>query len=147
LPLLNYTTAIDPQRTMAEIQRCLVRHGARGVMTEFDPQGRPAAMSFIIPTAFGDRSFRLPANVVAVERTLAAQAKAGNGRVKATPEHAARVAWRIVKDWVEAQMAIVESGMVALPEVFLPYMLVAGGRTMYEVAQERRLGLPAPDHG
>lgn len=43
-----------------------------------------------------------------------------------------RVAWRIVKDWVEAQMALIESGLAELPEVFLPYAVKPDGRTVYD---------------
>ena len=34
-------------------------------------------------------------------------------------DQAVRTAWRIVKDWVEAQMALVETQMVTTAEVFL----------------------------
>ena len=43
-----------------------------------------------------------------------------------------RTAWRITKDWVEAQMAIVETKMVTLPQVFLPYAVTQNGQTVYE---------------
>ena len=54
-------------------------------------------------------------------------------------EQAQRVAWRILKDWIESQIALMESGMVCMEEVFLPYML-AGDRTVYDalVSQEFR---------
>jgi hypothetical protein len=144
VPLLNYTTTVDPRKTLGEIERCLVAHGAKGVMIEFGAGGQPSALAFVVPTEWGDRSFRLPARVEAVERTLRDQAARGKIRAKVTAEMAARVAWRITKDWVEAQLAIVESGMVTLPEVMLPYLLVQGNRTMYEAAAEQRLGLPGP---
>ena len=38
------------------------------------------------------------------------------------------ITWRILKDWVEAQMALLETGMVTMDESFLPYM-VSGGQT------------------
>jgi hypothetical protein len=43
---------------------------------------------------------------------------------------AVRTAWRIVKDWVEAQMALVETQMVTTQEVFLPYAVMRDGRTL-----------------
>ena len=45
---------------------------------------------------------------------------------------AVRVAWRIIKDWVEAQMALVDTSMVKTEEVFLPYMMVKGDKTLAE---------------
>lgn len=49
------------------------------------------------------------------------------------------VAWRIVKDWVEAQMAILESEQVQMDEVFLPYMVNNRGQTIFEVYQSGQL--------
>lgn len=49
------------------------------------------------------------------------------------------MAWRIVKDWVEAQMAILESEMVQMEEIFLPYMVSASGQTFFEAYQNNQL--------
>src|SRR4029077_4711279 len=48
---------------------------------------------------------------------------------------AVRTAWRIVKDWVEAQMALVQTQMVTTAEVFLPYAVMRDGRTLAQHAQ------------
>ena len=144
MPLLNYTTTVDAAKTVGEIQRHLARRGARGVMVEYDAARRPSAVAFVVATAFGDRTFRLPANLAAVHKTLRMQATGRHIPPRlATEEQAARVGWRIVKDWVEAQMAIVESGMVTMDEVFLPYMLDGKDRTFYQVVRDQQLALPA----
>jgi hypothetical protein len=49
-----------------------------------------------------------------------------------TREQAARIAWRIVKDWVEAQLAIIEAEMASRPEVFLPYAQTNTGETIFQ---------------
>jgi hypothetical protein len=49
-----------------------------------------------------------------------------------TEEQALRVGWRIIKDWVEAQMAIVESELAGVAEVFLPYAVTKSGTTLYK---------------
>jgi hypothetical protein len=49
------------------------------------------------------------------------------------------VAWRIIKDWVEAQMAILESQMVQMEEIFLPYMVNRQGQTFFEAYQKKLL--------
>ncbi len=56
-------------------------------------------------------------------------------RSKCTNEQAQRVAWRIVKDWVEAQMAIVEAQLADMAEVFLPYAITKKGTTLYKEVQ------------
>ena len=81
------------------------------------------------------RGVRLPANIEAVQRVLIQQ------KVNCDKAQAARVAWRIVKDWVEAQMAILESEMVDMDEIFLPYMLNSSGDTVYELYSHNQLML------
>ncbi len=49
---------------------------------------------------------------------------------------AVRTAWRIVKDWVEAQMALVETKMASTTEVFLPYAIGRDGKTMFQKVVE-----------
>lgn len=47
-------------------------------------------------------------------------------------EHAQRVAWRVTKDWLEAQFARIEAQQADLVEVFLPYAVRPDGQTMYQ---------------
>ena len=54
-----------------------------------------------------------------------------------------RISWRILKDWIEAQLALIETEMVSLDQVLLPYMTTDTGHSVYEVLVERRFALPA----
>ena len=126
MPLLNYTTKIDIFATLGQIEGMLVKHKARRVLKEYDENGRVVAVSFQIDTPIGLQGVKLPANVESVQKVLAKQ------KVKCDYEQAERVAWRIVKDWVEAQMAILESEMVTMDEIFMPYITDTSGKTMYE---------------
>ena len=141
MPLLNYTTKVDVYTTIGAIQGCLVKHGARKIMQDYDGEGRPQALCFAIDTKFGIRGIKLPANVDAVHKVLT------NQKVKCDREQAERVAWRILKDWVEAQMAILESEMVQMDEIFLPYMVAKDGLPTYELYRENQLLIGAPDDG
>lgn len=49
-----------------------------------------------------------------------------------------RIAWRILKDWVEAQMALLDIEMVRFEEIFLPYIETDNGQTIYERLEERQ---------
>lgn len=140
MPLLNYTTSVSAVRTIGEITKLLVDHGAAQVLGEYDA-GKVVGLAFAMPTPHGLRQYRLPVNVAAVNRVLARQ------RVSpryATLEHAERVAWRILKDWVEAQLAIVATQMVTLDQVLLPYMLVEGA-TVYDRYLSEQLPIGAGD--
>jgi len=58
-------------------------------------------------------------------------------RANKTFEQAERTAWRIIKDWVEAQMAIVAAGQAVMEEVFLPYVILpATNQTLFQVFTE-----------
>lgn len=135
MPLLNYTTKVDVYTTLGAIQGMLVKHGAKKIMQDYDDAGKITALTFSIETPAGMRGIRLPANVDAVHKVLARQ------RVKCDREQAERVAWRIVKDWVEAQMAILESEMVQMDEIFLPYMVNNAGQTFFQAYQANQLRL------
>jgi hypothetical protein len=85
--------------------------------------------------------FRLPCDWKPVFAILTKNAKirpyqARYDRWKSEQEmQAVRTTWRIVKDWVEAQMALVETQMVTTAEVFLPYAVMKDGRTLAQHAQ------------
>lgn len=150
MPILNYTTGVDATKTVGEISRILTRAGARAIMMENGPDRQPAAVAFVIDTSFGPRSYRLPANPVGVLKALDREYREGRvKRSQVTREHAIRVGWRIVKDWVEAQVAIIESGHAPLDQLMLPFMQVAGGETVYEAmtARQLQLGAPGPKAG
>jgi hypothetical protein len=83
MPILNYTTSVAAMKSLVEVQRMLVKHGAS---TE-------------------------------------------------------RVAWRIAKDWLEAQLAILQSEMVSIDQVMLPYLHVDGDKTLYQAYAERENAL------
>lgn len=144
--LLNHTTTVEAKKTVAEISSMLVAGGARRVFLDYDPATlRVVAVTFLMPS-FGERPFRLPARVDAVHKTLERHWRAGKvQRRYVTPDQAERVGWRIVKDWLAAQLAIVESGMVTLEEVMLPYLTdPRSGRTMFQEVRDQHLALEAP---
>lgn len=135
MPIMNYTTKVDVFATLGEIQGQLVKHGAKKIMQDFDDDGHISALSFLIDTPNGPRGVKLPANVDAVLAVLTKQ------KVKCDRDQAERVAWRIVKDWVAAQMAILESEMVQMDEIFLPYMLNDKGQTLFQCYRQNQLSI------
>lgn len=141
MPLLNYTTEVPVGRTLGQVQGLLVEAGARSVMTNYDDVGRALGIAFSVQTAYGLRSFMLPVHASSVETVLRRDKVPPRYQ---TPQHAERVAWRIIKDWLEAQLAIIRTEMVTLDQVMLPYMHDDSGVTVYELYRDRQLALPAP---
>lgn len=133
MAILNYSTTISAEKTAMDIQSRLAKAKAQAVLCEYDGQGVMIAMSFRVATKYGVVSFRLPANTDGVLRALTRDAKVPK-RLK-TRQQAANVAWRVLKDWVEAQLAIVEAEMAELAEVFLPYAQDQNGCTTYQILE------------
>lgn len=140
MPLLNYSTTITVEKSLGEIQRQLTGHGARAILIEYGPRGEPDALSFKVLVGTQELGYRLPADWRPVLTLLQRQPKVP--RRLQTEEQARRVAWRIVKDWIEAQMAIIETRMVTMEQVFLPYLLLPSGQTVYERVRESQFALP-----
>lgn len=138
MAILNYTTKINAEKTASEIQSKLVKAKAQAVMSEYDSSGVVTHISFRVQTLHGLMNFRLPANIEAVYKVIQKDNKVP--RALKTRKQAARVAWRIIKDWVEAQLAIIEAEMAELAEVFLPYAQTNNGETVYQRFEKQ--GLP-----
>lgn len=139
MAIKNYTTTIDVYKSLGEIQGVLASHGARKIMVDYDGAGQPIGVTFGIETPEGPREFLLPANVDGVRAVFARQ------KVRAQDGQAERTAWRNVRDWVMAQMAIIEAGQVEMEEVFFPYLTDGRGRTVYQLYQGGQLALGSSD--
>ena len=130
MAILNYTTSIQTEKTAAEIQKKLALAGAQAVLSEYDENGIMYAMSFRIKAI----SFKLPINIEGVYSALCNDKKVPT-RLR-THKQASRVAWRIIKDWIEAQIAIIDAGQAELMQVFLPYAQNNNGATVYEAIRD-----------
>jgi hypothetical protein len=146
-PVLNYTTTIAVTKTAAECSAILARSGATSVSVHYE-DGEPAGLSFSLKTPHGARDFTLPVNVTGVRDLLVKADKAGELRSRpkgplavTSREHAARVAWRVLKDWLEAQLALIAARMVSIDEVFLPWLQVSPDKTLYAAYREREATL------
>ena len=134
MAILNYTTTIATEKTASEIQKKLAMAKAQAVLCEYDDDAVMCAMSFRIATPHGLIFFRLPANTDGVYKALLNDSKVP--RRLQTKEQAAKVSWRILKDWVEAQLAIVDAEMADMTEVFLPYAQNDSGLTVYQSLEQ-----------
>lgn len=141
-PLLNYTTKVPATRTVSEIERILAAHGAKAVLKEYGDDGEVSAIFFKAQSPYGELAIRLPIDVTAVFQILHKQWRNRELAFSYVKEpQARRIAWRILKDWVEAQMAILETEMVRLEQIFLPYVVTDTGKTIYERMLESKFKL------
>lgn len=155
--ILNYTTVIAAEKTQNEIKAILRAHQARSV-TEVYADGKVTAIEFVFDTGWGERPYLLPAKPDVVTALMVEQRNKGKrtwdrGYVdpdnvpQSIVEQAERTAWRTIKDWVEAQMALMATRQVSFEQVFLPYALVDEGRTMFDVYSDSQKALPSGARG
>lgn len=128
--MLNYTTTIAAEKTASEIGTILAKGGAASVSTMFE-DGKPIGVGFSLKTPHGPRFFELPVNIDGVQAALKADRRTSARQRER--DQAERTAWRVTKDWISAQVALVEAQMASLDEVMLPYLLTPSGQTVYAV--------------
>jgi hypothetical protein len=134
--MLNYSTTIAATKTVGEIQQLLAKKGVRKIVVDYDKDTNPIALTFALDWNGIPTFYALPCRWEGVQKALARNPKIRpSGRTK---EQALRVAWRIIKDWTEAQLAIIEAELAELPEVFLPYAITRDKGTFYAYTSSRR---------
>lgn len=139
MSIMNYTTSIAVEKTMGEIQGALARRGVTRISTLYSDDGIAEGIAFTMKTDYGFRDFELPVRTSGVLAALTADKSVKPAQ--RTPEQAARVAWRIAKDWLEAQSALIDAQLATLDEVMLPYLVDGRGRTMYSLYRENQKAL------
>jgi hypothetical protein len=121
--LKNYTSQVPVSTSVSFIEQCLTKNGARQILKEYDATGRCDGICFSIPMNGQEVHFKLPAQIANCERVLFENLsrRAKPETKKQVPKQAERTAWKILSDWVEAQMAMIELAQVEVMEVFMPY--------------------------
>ena len=140
VPIKNAKSESSLPRIFEAIQKTLVNHKARHITLSYEGE-RIIAIEFVIAINGDERPFKLPARIENVEKILY-PGKTPRFLTTAQKTQAYRTAWANVRDWISAQMAMIDTGMVQPEEIFLPYMIGRDGRTFYEVMQEQQFLLP-----
>ena len=127
---LNYTTRVATDKTIQECMRALAEAGADQVSITF-AQGVPSGLGFTLRTPHGPRHFVLPLRVAAVQKRIGDAIDEDRPHVTAaqvaryrSAEHAAAVAWRVLRDWLVATLDLLATEAVDLPEVMLGWLQV-----------------------
>jgi len=128
MAIKNYTTSVPAYRSIDEIQKSLLNHGAIGMTMLYEKgTGRISALQFLLEIKDNKVPFALPVNWRLFQEVLKQQ------EIKkwVDEDFCYKVAWRNIRDWVLAQMALYETQMVELPQVFLPFATDQKGETLY----------------
>lgn len=138
--IANRTTTISCEKTVGEIQAMLAGARASRIGIEYDPDAKPARIAFQIERDGHMMAFKLPCDWEGVLRALKRE-RGGISQRLLTPEHAKRVSWRIIKDWLRAQLSLIEAGASTIEEVMLPWAITTDGQTVAERVLSGATGL------
>ena len=162
--LKNYTSNVPVSGTIHRIEKVLLRCGVTGITKDYgDSPAGPTVIAVAFSIQFnGERKVqvRLPADVnaawdalwldyVGTDKLSHDGNRVDSGYKKKVKndfrEQAERTAWRIVQDWVEVQMSMIQMRQADVVQVFLPY-LWDGKRTYYQGLKENHFAglLEAP---
>lgn len=144
------TTEISPGKTCGEIISCLVLAGAAEINQTFT-EGKISGIRWIMRIHQDNVVFEMPVRVEPVFKLLNSRHQSSwERRDKAAKdrEQAERVAWRQLLRWIQAQVAMIQTGMVEAGEVFMPYMFdPVKNQTLFQTMVEQRFkALPVPEN-
>lgn len=143
--LKNYKSDSPLPNIFAAIEKTLVGHGAKQINREYTNDGLIKSISFVVDTPKGEMGIKLPARWERVRKLF------DDEGVRYKPDQPYRTAWATIRDWVSAQMALIDWDMVKLEEVFLPYGQTKTGETFFEVIErkgfELESGTKEPEEG
>lgn len=133
MALFMETTKIPAEKTAAEIQHLLAQAGASQIVVDYKDR-ELSGLRWTMEIYGQTIPFCLPARVDPVFQLLLKKLSPHNRNKKseAVLEQAKRVAWRQLLRWTQAQLALIETGMVKSEEVFMPYMQTFQGQTLFE---------------
>lgn len=133
----NYTTTMRADKIISDIQKLLITMGANGIMFDYDSDGKINGLQFRIVAEGQTMGFKTP---LEVDKTIALLKE---GRVYKTDWHGYTVALKNLLDWLDASLAMIQIRMVKVEQLFLPYMINAQGKTLYEVIKDNKFLLPS----
>ncbi len=138
----NYTSGVPPERSISHIEKVLVYHGAKNIFKNYE-SGNLTGFAFVIRNNGKDIPFKIPARIDRVENRLKETIKKPRkGTMDRVKDQAERTAWKLLADWVDIQMALVDLDQVEIIEVFLPYAYdAAKNQTLFDKVKDGSLKL------
>lgn len=150
--LKNYTSDVPVNQTVFEIEKILLQCGVGAISKDYNPSGRVMAVTFTIKLPnTTDIPVRIPVNEEAAIDALWLDYVDGDkltadgselqwhSRKKKKRadfvEQGRRTAWRLMLQWIEVQMSLIQCKQADFREIFLPYFW-DGKRTYYQAIKD-----------
>ena len=119
----NYTSTVSATKSMNKIEHYLAQNGVLNISKTYN-DNHIEAIYFQVNVNGATIPFKLPANVEACYNVLKLQRRRppNKSQEKALREQAERTAWKIISEWIEIQMSLIEMEQAEFMEIFLPYV-------------------------
>lgn len=132
IKLKNRTS--ESTRSFERIQKCLVEHGAQRIMYEYTGTGLIKGITFDILMNGVTMPVIMPSRYENVAKIL--YKKEYERCTEAQKKQSYGTAWANIRDWIEVQMALYDTSMVKMAEVFFPYIAHKSGGTLFEYIEK-----------
>ncbi len=122
--LKNYTSTVSVISSISRIEHRLAVAGATHIAKIYEEggTGRPIGMIFQIKVNDFPMSFKLPAKADICFKVMWNEVrKPRPGTKENIRAQADRTAWKILSDWIDIQVAMIQLEQTEAIEVFLPY--------------------------
>lgn len=137
MPIKNYTSTVPIGTSIMRIEHRLAQAGALNISKKYadDRSGRPVGMVFQIMVNNRPVVFKLPAKTDLVYKYLKNSRK--RTPTKSQDENlrmqADRTAWKLLFDWIDMQVSMIELDQLDVIEAFLQHSYdAARDQTFYE---------------
>lgn len=139
MAIKNYTTSISFEKTIMEIEGILVSNHATDIFKQYE-DGVPKRIAFAYKVNDKYLNFVLPMEAKKLFEILKKSNKVPH-RLK-TLDQAHRVGWRVIKDWIDSQMALIQINAVKFEQVFLPYLYdMQNNETLFDKIERKGFDL------
>jgi len=136
-----YTTSVDAEKTAREMQEILAQSDARRVAVDYNGDGQPTAVQFVLGLGGDPLPFRIEPDVEGMEKALNEDDDTPG---TFEPQQARRVAWRIWKEWLNSVLAFRKTRQARLDQLLLGFGVTDDGRTVHKRLLDDRKLLSAP---
>jgi hypothetical protein len=134
----NYTSTVPVATSLSRIEHYLVNAGASDISKKYDENKTCIRITFRMMINQIPVFFQLTAKVDACFKVLYAEIKKPLPTTRQNIlNQAERTAWKIISDWVEIQISMVQLDQADLIQVFLPYVYnPAKDQTFYDKVKD-----------
>ena len=141
--LKNYTSSVPMANSISRIEHKLAQAGATHIAKSYEGE-RAIGMIFQIPINNIPMTFKLPAKSEKVYDYMVKQRsrppkQAQKGSIQMQAD---RTSWKILSDWIDIQVSLIQLDQAEAVEVFLPYVYDGrNDRTLFEKMKENNFKL------